>query len=279
MELAVGCDLRYYLEEPTGFVFQIEAAKADGQFVSNEVFQLPPGAFFDTYADPVSLTRMLRTTLGPGQADIHYEAIVQLDTTAFNPADVTQYKFTQLPMAYLAYIAPSRYCPSDTFTQFAHSQFGQIPLGHQRVTAICDWIHANIEYVAGSTNSNTTAADVFHGQAGVCRDFAHLGISLCRALGIPARYASVYANGLVPQDFHAIFQAYLAGPNGGAWYSFDASRMSSVDAVARIASGRDAADVAFAWPQGPAGFDAPKVWANTNMRSDTIRTQLAVPGV
>jgi transglutaminase-like putative cysteine protease len=113
---------------------------------------------------------------------------------------------------------------------------------------------------------------------GVCRDFAHLGISLTRALGIPARYASVYADGLVPQDFHAVFQAYLFGPKGGEWFSFDATRMSSVDSLVRIAAGRDAADVAFAWPQGEAASQAPVVWAEAENRPEKVRTNLAVGG-
>lgn len=84
----------------------------------------------------------------------------------------------------------------------------------------------------------------------MCRDFAHLGISMTRAIGVPARYASVYADHLSPQDFHAVFEAYLLGPNGGRWFAFDPTRMSSPDALVRISAGRDAADVAFAWPQG-----------------------------
>lgn len=278
MEMRVGCELTYRLEEACGFILQIEAAKADGQIVKSEELILPIGARADIYADPVSLTRVLRTTLGPGPVSVKYSAVVDVDQTAFDPSEVAEYDFSRLPMEYLAYIAPSRYCPSDTFTQFAHQQFGALPKGHRRVTSISDWIQANIRYQAGSTGPTSTAADVFHSRVGVCRDFAHLGISLCRALGIPARYASVYAEGLSPQDFHAVFQAYLIGPRGGAWYTFDASHMSSSDALVRIAAGQDAADVAFAWPQGEVDYDPPKVWADSPTRANTDRTALAVPG-
>ena len=150
------------------------------------------------------------------------------------------------------------------------------PAGHTRVTAICDWIFNDVRYQSGSTNAGTTATDVFKARKGVCRDFAHLGISLCRALGIPARYASVYADALNPQDFHAIFQAHLLGPRGGEWFSFDPSRMSSVDSVVRIAAGRDAADVAFAWPQGEVESKAPVIAVRAPDRADTNRTPLAV---
>ena len=194
--------------------------------------------------------------------EIGYEATVELDNRGVDAGLVAEFDFAALPMEYLTYISPSRYCPSDVFAEFAFETFGAIPRGHNRVTAICDWIFANLQYQSGSTGPNSTAVDVFQSRVGVCRDYAHLGIAVCRALGIPARYASVYAVALSPQDFHAIFQVYLNGPNGGAWYSFDPTRMSSVDAIVRIAAGRDAADVAFAWPQGEVSAGPPVVWAN-----------------
>lgn len=276
MEIRVSSKLRYVTSVPTPFVFQIEAAKADAQIVRSEILTLPNGAFVDTYCDPVTLTRKARTLLGPGPVEVLYSAVVDVDASAFNPGDVREFDFMQLPLEYLEYLSPSRYCPSDTFTDFAQNTFGQQPRGHGRVTAICDWIFNNIAYQAGSTGPNSTAAEVFHAQKGVCRDFAHLGISLCRASGIPARYASVYADRLSPQDFHAVFQAYLNGPKGGEWFSFDATRMSSVDSLVRIAAGRDAADVAFAWPQGVVSFEAPEIHVSAMERTNDQRTSLAV---
>ena len=279
MDLTVGCKLRYTLATPTGFVFQIEAAKADGQIVGNEAMVIPGGAanaYYSVYTSPIPKTRILRTVLGPGPVEIHYEAHVRVENSLVEPSLVQEFDFANLPMEYLEYLSPSRYCPSDTFTSFAYETFGKMQRGHQRVTAISEWIHNNIAYKAGSTGPNSSGAEVFHKKSGVCRDFAHLGISLCRALSIPARYASVYANALSPQDFHAVFQAYLSGPSGGAWYSFDPTHMSSVDAIVRIAAGRDAADVAFAWPQGEVTFEAPEVWANAPARAEAVRTLAAV---
>lgn len=276
MDIKVGCKLRYEITEPTGFVFQIEAAKADSQIVKSESLTLPAGSTSDLYADPVTLTRKLRTFLGPGAAEVIYEATVGVDSGGFDPAQVLEFDFAQLPMEYLDYLAASRYCPSDIFTKLAFETFGKLPRGHTRVTAICDWIFGTITYASGSTGPSSTSADVFESKKGVCRDFAHLGISLCRALGIPARYASVYADALSPQDFHAVFQAYLNGPKGGEWFAFDASRMSSVDALVRIAAGRDAADVAFAWPQGKVTSQPPEVWADAPNRTHSLRTPLAV---
>ena len=279
MEIRVGCKLRYEMAESTAFVFQIEAAKADSQIVKSEVLTIPSrlkGATPDTYSDPVTLNRKVRAFLGPGTVDVMYEATVDVDATGFDPSQVQEFDFADLPMEYLDYVAPSRYCPSDTFTEFAHATFGKCPRGHTRVTEICDWIFNTVAYTSGSTGPSSTAADVFQSKQGVCRDFAHLGISLCRAVGIPARYASVYADALSPQDFHAVFQAYLKGPKGGEWFAFDASRMSSVDALVRIAAGRDAADVAFAWPQGVVTFQPPKVWVEAPDRVHSLRTPLAI---
>ena len=276
MEIKVSCRLTYVTDAPTAFVFQFEVAKADAQIVKDEILTLPDGARVETYCDPVTLTRKIRTVLGPGPVEVLYSAAAEIDASTFDPAEVSEFDFLNLPLEYLEYLSPSRYCPSDTFSDFAHNTFGHQTRGHRRVTAICDWIFDNVKYQAGSTGPNTTSADVFNGGKGVCRDFAHLGISLCRASGIPARYASVYADRLSPQDFHAVFQAYLNGPKGGEWFSFDASRMSSVDSLVRIAAGRDAADVAFAWPQRQVSFDPPEIHVIVPGRSTDERTSLAV---
>ena len=282
MDMTVGCQLSYTLDQLTGFIFQIEVAKAEGQYVTSESLVIPGGSAnssYVAYTDFNTATRKIRTLIGPGSVDIYYEATVNLNKTGVDPRTVWEFDFVELPMELLEYLAPSRYCASDTFTSFASRTFGEVPRGHGRVTAICNWIHANIRYQAGSTTVYSNSADVFQKGSGVCRDFAHLGISLCRALGIPARYASAYADALAPQDFHAVFQAYLKGPQGGAWYTFDASHMSSADAIVRIAAGRDAADVAFAWPQAqPTSYAAPVVWAKATNRSAASRTTLAIGG-
>ncbi len=279
MIVNVGCKLEYETTQPTAFLFQIEAAYADGQTILTENTMLPFGCRFEAIVDPVTRSRIVRTVLGPGLVQIGYEASVETLGVADAPGAVSEIDFMTLPAEALPYLMPSRYCPSDTFTEFASSSFGGLAPGHGRVQAICDWIFTNIRYQSGSTGPHSSAADVFQGKAGVCRDFAHLGISFCRALGIPARYVSVYAAALSPQDFHATFQAYLNGPNGGAWYMFDATRMSSVDAVVRIAAGRDAADVSFAWPQAPVSVKNLRVWANAEGRTQNMLTTAAIPAV
>ena len=123
------------------------------------------------------------------------------------------------------------------------------------MAALCDFIHRRTAYERGSTDVRTTALDVLTDARGVCRDFAHLGIALTRALGIPARFLAGYAPHLVPADFHAIFEALLLGPDGPRWYVFDATRQTALDGVARIAVGQDASQVAFCslWGGATAG--------------------------
>ena len=150
--------------------------------------------------------------------------------------------FVELPGEVLGYLHPSRYCQSDLLGRFAQQTFGQLAPGFDRVTGICNWIWEHLSYVPGSTDGSSTAVDVIVGAAGVCRDYAHLGIGFCRALGTPARYVSGYAVDLEPPDFHGFFEAFL----DGEWYLFDATRMAPLDGLVRIATGRDAADVAFA---------------------------------
>ena len=128
-------------------------------------------------------------------------------------------------------------------------------------------------YYSGSSDVITSATDTLLERHGVCRDFAHLGIALCRALGIPARYVSAYAWRLHPPDFHAVFEAWLDGPGGGAWYLFDPTRKSAVDGLVRIGVGRDAGEVAFCNMFGAVDGEAPLVWINGSTASDEVTTQ------
>jgi transglutaminase-like putative cysteine protease len=185
---------------------------------------------------------------------------VTLNPLIIDPRSVTEMAAGSIPMDVLPYLNASRYCQSDRLARFANRQFGGEPTGHQRATAICNWIRDNLDYESGSTDVLTSAYDTLGDRTGVCRDFAHLAITLCRAVGIPARYISAYAWQLDPPNFHAVFEAYLEGPSGGAWYLFDPTRMAALDGLVRIGAGRDAADVAFCSIFGKAESEAPKVW-------------------
>jgi transglutaminase-like putative cysteine protease len=142
--------------------------------------------------------------------------------------------------------------------RMAQREFGNLAPGYSRVEAICRWIREHIQYQIGTSNPNTSAADVVVQRAGVCRDFAHLAIAFCRALNIPARFIAGYANFPdPPPDFHAVFEAFL----GGRWYLFDPTDLAPRNQVTRIGTGRDATDVAFATIFGTAQMTqmSPKV--------------------
>jgi transglutaminase-like putative cysteine protease len=170
-----------------------------------------------------------------------------------------------LPASALHWLLPSRYCESDALAEDARMLFGETAPNGERVQAICDWIHDNVEYGVPSLPI-TTAEEIFQRRGGMCRDFAHLGVTFCRALNIPARYVCGYIPDIglsgpqPPQDFHAWFEVLL----GGDWWAFDAR--FNVPRIGRIpiARGRDAADVAMVTTFGTARLEAMTVWANVN---------------
>ncbi len=145
----------------------------------------------------------------------------------------------------LVYRRPSRYCPSDLLAGLAADQFGHLA-SRDAVLAIEAWLNASLAYVPGSTDAVDDALHPLLARTGVCRDYAHLGVAMCRALGIPARYSSAYAPGLSPMDFHAVFEAAL----DGRWWVFDGTRLAPRASLVRIATGRDAADTAVLTPLG-----------------------------
>ena len=264
MEFNVGCTLEYEVPRPTAFVFLVEAARLDRQIVRDERVRLSPEPPLERplerFTAPESGNRFLRVQAAPGTLRLDYEATVTLRPRVADPAQVRETPAECLPLPALVHLNPSRHCESDRLGLFARRTFGHLAPGHARVGAVCDWIRENVDYVAGSTDESTSAADILVERRGVCRDFAHLGIALVRALGVPARYVAAYAWRLDPQDFHAVFEAYLEGPDGGAWYVFDATRKSAADGIVRIGVGRDAGDASFCSPFGEVAFKPPRLW-------------------
>ena len=246
--LQINSTLDYLVDGPAEFVFLIHAAKGMGQSLVQEHLQIEPQTAFRTYCDDQSGNRFLRLQASPGPFKLVYRAVVD---RMIEQADINAQEapIHDLPDDVLHYLMPTRYCESDLLGPNAAELFGQLGKGYSRVQAICDWVRGSIEYRIGSTNATTTAREVFMQRAGVCRDFAHLSVTFCRALNIPARLVSGYATfAEPPPDFHAVFEAYL----GGRWMMFDPTGMSPLDQIVRLAHGRDAKDVAFATIFGPA---------------------------
>jgi transglutaminase-like putative cysteine protease len=222
------------------------------QQVLSESLVITPDLPHRVYADPGIGHRFLRLHADSGPVTLRYLARVRRTVQPLDP-QAWEVPIADLPDDLLHNLNPTRYCESDHLSQVTQAMFGQVPQGVSRVQAIVDWIHGNINYQIGSSNAMTTARDVFAQRAGVCRDFAHLGVAFCRALNIPARLVVGYARfDEPPPDFHAMFEAYL----GGRWVLFDATHMSPIDHLVRVATGRDAKDVAFATIYGPATMRA-----------------------
>lgn len=241
MQFRIRCELQYEIASTTTLILNVEAQRGGRQRILGEAFTISPQV--PTEAHEVSDTgnRYRRMLLEPGSYSVWYTAEVESKPNMDSLSGIAQVPIVELPFDVLNHLYPSRYCQSDKLARFAWRQFGSIADGYEKVTAICNWIFENVDYLEGSSDSSTSAYDTFTLRAGVCRDFAHLGITFARALGIPARFVSAYALDLVPQDFHAVFEAYL----GGQWYLFDATRLCPLDGILKIAVGRDAADSAF----------------------------------
>jgi transglutaminase-like putative cysteine protease len=237
-----GCELRYDVTAPTVFIFCIEAARLPSHRGLRDSLVVHPNvARGSDMALPLG-NRYTRLTAPPGRLTLEYSGTVELAPVRADPSDIGEIPVADLPLDLFAYLQPSRFCEADRLGSFAEEQFGTTEPGFSRVTAICNWIADNIAYRKGVSDAQTSAAQTLEARAGVCRDFAHLGIACCRALGIPARFVSCYAFGLEPDDFHAVFEAYL----GGHWWLFDPTRQAALDGLVRIGLGRDAAEVSFA---------------------------------
>ncbi len=260
MDYSVGCTLSYRVKVPTPFVFNIEAVRHAGQVISNETLTFSPAMEPERWTMPENGNRYLRVLAEPGDFRLDYGADVTLDAVLEAPESVTEVLGAKLPLSVLPHLWPSRYCQSDQLNRLAQRTFGQEAPGYARVNAVCNWIHYNVDYMGGISDGMTSAFDTATQRAGVCRDFAHLAIALCRSLGIPTRYVSAYAHRLSPSDFHAVIEAFLMGPSGPGWYLFDPTRKSAPDGLVRIGIGRDAAEVAFASPFGEIDYDKPQVW-------------------
>jgi transglutaminase-like putative cysteine protease len=242
----LGCELSYRIESETTFVFNLEVARIASQTILHETLKLTPDVQRKVYTEPTLGNRYFRATVFPGEFALEYRAEVELFAFHADPKTVPEWPVSTMPLSILPFLLPSRFVPSDRLAAFAVAEFGLLPAGHSRVNAICGWIHDHLAYQPGSSNEQTTADETLLKRAGVCRDFAHLGIAFCRGLGIPARLVSCYAYGLIPSDFHAVFEAYL----GGRWWLFDATRQADLDGLVRIGVGRDAAEIAFSTPFG-----------------------------
>lgn len=247
VRIHLAIELQYAIQSPSAdFIFNIQAAQTPQQNVSRECLQVSQSVALHSHCDPATHSRSLRLTAATGQLSVQYRATVDIQHHEAAPETTFETPVAQLPPDVLIYLYPSRYCQSDCLTSLANSLFGHLPQGYRRVEAILKWVQGQVKFQSNSSNSMTSALDTLSGREGVCRDFAHLMIALCRALNIPARFTTGVDYGadpaLGPTDFHAYVEVYLAH----RWFMFDPSGTAIPMGFLRIGTGRDAADASFA---------------------------------
>lgn len=239
MRFAVETRLTYDFAGPCETLVLVEAARSPDQAVIRETLEVTPARDLHRLDDSVTGERRVVMT-AEGRVEIAYKAEVDVLARDATLAGVPATPIRDLPGEALRYLRPSRYCPSDRFERFVAREFGALE-GGDKVAAILDWIARNADYIPGVSDAASTAMDTFVDRAGVCRDFAHLAITLCRAADIPARAVSAYAWKLKPPDLHAVAEVYV----GGRWRLVDPTRKAPIGGLVRVATGLDAADIAF----------------------------------
>ena len=250
--MAFSTQLEYeVLDNSCDFIFNIQAAFTPRQTVVNEQLDVGRGSQVSYYTDATTQSRFFALRAAKGVLQISYNAVVKLTHFEAAPGDLTEVSPLALPPQVLTYLYPSRYCQSDRLMALARHEFGHLPPGYSRAKAICDWVAAKVHFQSNTSNSSTSAIDTVVERVGVCRDFAHLMIALCRAANLPARMVSGMDYGADPAlgapDFHAYVEVYLADSLGhGRWYIFDPSGTAIPMGFVRFCTGRDAADIAFA---------------------------------
>ena len=260
IRLNFNVELTYeILDHASDFIFNIHAARTAHQTIVSENLSVSQSIPTPVYTDPGTGTRYLRLQARTGPLTVRYNAVVDIDHFTAAPAELEEMPIADVPSEALMYIYPSRYCQSDRLYKLASREFGGLQRGHSRVAAIQSWIRQRTAFTSNTSNASTSAADTIIEQVGVCRDFAHLMIALCRAINIPARFSTGIDYGanprLGPIDFHAYVEVMLSG----RWYLFDPSGVSPPMGLVRLGTGRDAADVAFATVFGAIRSDMPVI--------------------
>ena len=256
MQLNVGCTLYFDAQEATPAIFMLRPRSGSGQWIIAEEYEITPNVpvteFTDRYGN---LCQRLVAPVGPftvrTAATVHTNDAIEVAPSApFMPVE-------DLPDDVLHFLLASRYCQSDQMNELAAEIVANVAVpGYDQVEAIRRWINQNITYRYGVSNTSTSATDTAKQRMGVCRDFTHLGIALCRNLNIPARMVVGYLYELKLMDLHAWFEAYV----DGRWYTFDATQTEPKGNRVTVAYGRDAADVAFTTQFGVMLLNRMEVW-------------------
>lgn len=255
MPLDISARFAFSLDRPCDVLLQFTAAAIPEQTVIETDRTMPPAEriAWIPAQDDIGERAWIRAQ---GRCEVSYRARVEVNRLLADIARLDPLPLHELPGEAVQYLFDSSYCPADRFQPFVEAEFGGTS-GGARIEAIREWIARTFSYVPGCSTAATTALDSFVERRGICRDYAHVLITLARASAIPARYCSVYAPGVDPPDFHAVAEVFLADPGtpgGGAWHIVDATGMADPAQTVKIGVGRDAADVSFMTVFGIAHF-------------------------
>jgi transglutaminase-like putative cysteine protease len=264
LTVRIGCRLIFRTAVPTPVLLHLQPLAENGQVVVDE--HVSVGESLEL--EPVvrrDYVQGLRCTLPPGTTEIRHDALVDVPNVPDRQGieEASALAPEHWPPELFHYALPSRFCESDRLADFAWATFGHLPPGWPRLRAVSDWVHRNIEYRFGSGAPDLSAWEVFQRRYGVCRDFAHLTIALCRALNLPARYASGHLPDIgfqdpgTPMDFHAYAEVML----GGRWFPVDARYNVPRIGRIKICHGVDAAECAFSTAYGRVELLHFEVWA------------------
>ena len=240
MKLQAACRMTMTAESDCPIVAMLRPRTGLAQRMVSTHFVLQPQVPTANYVD-IYGNLCQRLVLPPGETRIEVEVVMEVEDHIAVAPEAPATPVHELPDHVLLFLLQSRYCPSDKMAERAHDIVGNAPAGYAQAEKIRAWIHDNLQYQYGVSTATTDAMDTLGHGAGVCRDFAHVGIALCRSLTIPARIVVGYLHGLQPMDLHAWFEAFV----GGRWYTFDATQSQPRGGRIVLAYGRDAADVAF----------------------------------
>jgi transglutaminase-like putative cysteine protease len=262
MQIRVGYELHYDFPQPTPTILTLHVhSSRSADLTRPDHMMTTPAVSMAAYRDGFG-NWCTRLVAPQGHFSVTSEALVN-DSGFPDPIfpAAIQHPVPQLPEETLVFLLGSRYCETDRLSETAWKLFSATPLGWARVQAICDFVHQHIQFGYEHANPTKTAWQVYEDRRGVCRDFAHLAVTFCRCLNIPARYCTGYLGDIglpppyAPMDFAGWFEAYL----GGAWHTFDPRNNTPRIGRVLIARGRDAADVAISTTFGPNTLQSFKV--------------------
>lgn len=254
MILDATCHISYTTNAPIPAIMMLRPRSGAAQWITREEYTFDPHAPVVEYTDKFG-NLCQRVLIPKGSFEVNCSCRAHTADTVDVEPDAAFVSVHDLPESALEFLLPSRYCPSDLLSDLAVSIVGKLPAGYPQVAAIEQWLRDEMEYVSGSSNASTSALDTANSKKGVCRDYAHLGVSLTRSLNIPARMVVGYLHELEPMDLHAWFEAYV----GGRWFTFDGTQKSPRGNRITIGYGRDAADVALTSNYGALTLNEMKV--------------------